>query len=93
MAESPGQPWVAGLACIPAWSGWMYLAMDTNMRTELILDALQLAVTQRQPRGVIHHSSRGGQYTSYAFGKRCQRAEFLPPSAAGALSGKMSKAA
>ena len=77
---------------IPTWSGWLYLAMvldvysrkvvgwamDTNMRTELILDALQMAVIQRQPRGVIHHSDRGSQYTSYAFGKRCQEAGIMP---------------
>ena len=55
--------------------GW---AMDTNMRTELILDALQMAVTQRQPSGVIHHSDRGSQYTSYAFGKRCREAGIMP---------------
>jgi putative transposase len=77
---------------IPTWSGWLYLAMvldvysrkivgwamDTSMRTELILDALQMAVSQRQPRGVIHHSDRGSQYTSYAFGKRCREAGIMP---------------
>jgi len=31
-----------------------------------------MALTQRQPQGVIHHSDHGCQYTSYAFGKRCQ---------------------
>ncbi len=91
-AEAPDQLWVADLTYIPTWSGWLYLAMvmdvysrkivgwamDTNMRTELILDALQMAVTQRQPRGVIHHSDRGSQYTSYAFGKRCQEAGIMP---------------
>ncbi len=91
-AEAPDQLWVADLTYIPTWSGWLYLAMvldvysrkivgwamDTNMRTELILDALQMAVTQRQSRGVIHHSDRGSQYTSYAFGKRCQEAGIMP---------------
>jgi putative transposase len=91
-AEAPNQLWVADMTYIPTWSGWLYLAMvmdvysrkivgwamDTNMRTELILDALQMAVTQRQPRGVIHHSDRGSQYTSYAFGKRCQEAGIMP---------------
>jgi hypothetical protein len=48
------------------------------MRTELILDALQMAVAQRQPRGVIHHSDRGSQYASYAFGKRCQQGGIMP---------------
>jgi putative transposase len=91
-AEAPDQLWVADMTYIPTWSGWLYLAMvmdvysrkivgwamDTNMRTELILDALQMAVTQRQPSGVIHHSDRGSQYTSYAFGKRCQEAGIMP---------------
>jgi len=91
-AHAPDQLWVADMTYVPTWSGWLYLAivldvfsrkiigwaMDTNMRTELILDALQMAVTQRQPRGVIHHSDRGSQYTSYAFGKRCQEAGIMP---------------
>jgi putative transposase len=91
-AEAPDQLWVADMTYIPTWSGWLYLAMvmdvysrkivgwamDTNMRTELILQALQMAVTQRQPSGVIHHSDRGSQYTSYAFGKRCQEAGIMP---------------
>ena len=91
-ADAPDQLWVADLTYVPTWSGWLYLAMvldvysrkivgwsmGTHMRTELILDALQMAVTQRQPRGVIHHSDRGSQYTSYAFGKRCPEAGIMP---------------
>jgi putative transposase len=91
-ADAPDRLWVADMTYIPTWSGWLYLAMvldvysrkvvgwamDTNMRTELILDALQMAVIQRQPRGVIHHSDRGSQYTSYAFGKRCKEAGIMP---------------
>jgi putative transposase len=91
-ADAPDRLWVADMTYIPTWSGWLYLAMvldvysrkvvgwamDTNMRTELILDALQMAVAQRQPRGVIHHSDRGSQYTSYAFGKRCREAGIMP---------------
>ena len=92
LAVESDRLWVADMTYIPTWSGWLYLAMvldvysrkvvgwamDTNMRTELILDALQMAVTQRQPRGVIHHSDRGSQYTSYAFGKRCKEAGIMP---------------
>ena len=37
-----------------------------------------MAITHRQPRGVIHHSDRGSRYTSYAFGKRCQEAGIMP---------------
>ena len=43
-----------------------------------LADALQMAVTQRQPRGVIHHSDRESQYTGYAFGKRCREAGIMP---------------
>ena len=52
--------------------------MDTHLRTELVLDALNMALAQRRPDGVIHHSDRGCQYTSYAFGKRCQEMGAMP---------------
>ena len=55
--------------------GW---AMETHLRTELILAALNMAITQRRPQAVIHHSDRGCQYTSYAFGKRCREAGVMP---------------
>jgi putative transposase len=42
--------------------------MATHLKTELVLDALHMALGQRQPRGVIHHSDQGSQYTSLAFG-------------------------
>jgi putative transposase len=45
---------------------------------ELILAALNMAITQRQPSAVIHHSDHGCQYTSYAFGKRCREAGVTP---------------
>jgi putative transposase len=91
-SEGPDRLWVADITYIPSWSGFLYLAivldvysrrivgwaMETHLRTELILQALQMAITQRQPSGVIHHSDRGCQYTSYAFGKRCQEAGVMP---------------
>ena len=62
-----------------AWSrrivGW---AMRTTLLTELVLAALEMAVRDRQPRGVIHHSDHGCQYTSLAFGARCQEAGVRP---------------
>ena len=45
--------------------------MATHLRTELVLDALDMALEQRRPQGVIHHSDQGCQYTSLAFGRRC----------------------
>jgi len=42
--------------------------MASHLRTELVLDALNMALWQRQPHAVIHHSDQGSQYTSLAFG-------------------------
>ena len=91
-ADGPDRLWVADITYIPTWAGFLYLAvvldvysrrivgwaMETHLRTELILQALEMALMQRQPAGVIHHSDRGCQYTSYAFGKRCREAGVMP---------------
>jgi putative transposase len=91
-AEGPNRLWVADITFIPTWSGFLYLAMvldvysrrvvgwamETHLRTELILAALEMALVQRRPKEVIHHSDPGCQYTSYAFGKRCQEAGVMP---------------
>ena len=64
---------------LDAWSrkvvGW---AMANHLRAELVLDALEMAVGQRRPKDVIHHSDQGSQYTSVAFGKRCGEAGVRP---------------
>ncbi len=52
--------------------------MATNLRTQLVLDALNMALRQRRPQGVIHHSDQGSQYTSIAFGSRCRVAGVRP---------------
>ena len=71
---------------VPTWTGFVYLAivldvfsrkvvgwaMANHLRTELVLAALNMAIGQRRPQGVIHHSDKGTQYTSLAFGKRCR---------------------
>ena len=91
-ADGPDRLWVADITYIPTWSGFLYLAMvldvysrrivgwsmETHLRTELILAALNMALTQRNPSAVIHHSDKGCQYTSYAFGKRCREAGVMP---------------
>jgi transposase InsO family protein len=46
--------------------------------TQLVLDALDMALWRRRPSGVIHHSDQGSQYTSLAFGKRCREADVRP---------------
>ena len=76
---------------VDAWSrrvvGWATLAphcvrrsagVANHLRTELVNDALEMAVRQRRPKGVIHHSDQGNQYTSLAFGKRCREANVRP---------------
>ena len=85
--------WVADITYIPTWAGFLYLAvvldafsrrvvgwsMANHLRTQLVLDALDMALWQRRPDGVIHHSDQGSQYTSLAFGKRCRDAGVRPP--------------
>jgi putative transposase len=64
---------------LDAWSrrvvGW---AMAMHLRTELVLAALNMALSQRRPEEVIHHSDQGTQYTSVAFGRRCREAGVRP---------------
>jgi transposase InsO family protein len=54
--------------------------MATHLRTEIVIDALQMAITRRKPAPglVVHHSDRGVQYTSLSFGKRLEDEGFLP---------------
>ena len=62
-------------------------AMANHLRAELVLDALEMAIGQRHPRGVVLHSDQGSQYTSVAFGMRCKEAGVRPspPAPAGAV--------
>src|SRR5712664_3897813 len=91
-AVGPDRLWVADITYIPTWAGFLYLAvvldvwsrrvigwaMATHLRTELVLDALNMAVAQRRPTTVIHHSDQGCQYTSITFGLRCREAGVRP---------------
>jgi len=88
----PDQLWVADITYIPTWAGFLYLsvvvdawsrrvvgwAMASHLRTELVLDALNMALWQRRPEAVVHHSDQGTQYTSIAFGLRCKEAGVRP---------------
>jgi putative transposase len=91
-AEGRDRLWVADITYIPTWSGFLYLAvvldawsrrvvgwsMAVHLRTELVLEALNMALWQRRPGEVIHHSDQGTQYTSIAFGLRCREAGVRP---------------
>ena len=86
VAEQPNRLWVADMTYVPTWAGFLYLAvvidvwsrrvvgwaMGEVMTTDLVLAALNMALAQRQPKEVIHHSDQGSQYTSIAFGERCK---------------------
>jgi len=90
--DAPDKLWVADITYIPTRGGFLYLAvvldafgrrvvgwaMTGHLRTELVLEALEMAIYQRQSQGVIHHSDHGAQYTSIAFGKRCREAGVRP---------------
>jgi len=91
-ADGPDRLWVADITYIPTWAGFLYLAvvldawsrrivgwaMETHLRTELVLEALNMAIWRRRPDSVIHHSDQGCQYTSIAFGRRCGEAGVRP---------------
>ena len=91
-ASGPDQLWVADITCVPTAAGFPYLAvvlgawsrkivgwsMANHLRAELALDAMEAAVGQRRPEGVIHHTGQGSQHTSVAFGKRCGEAGVRP---------------
>jgi putative transposase len=91
-ATTPNQLWVADITYVPTAAGFLYLAvvldawsrkivgwsMANHLRTKLVLDAMAMAVGQRRPKDVIHHSDQGSQYTSVASGKRCGEAGVRP---------------
>ena len=92
-AESPDRLWVADITYVPTEAGFLYLAvvldafsrrvvgwaMAGHLRTELVLDALDMAAQERNSDETIHHSDQGTQYTAIDFGQRC-RAEGVRPS-------------
>ncbi len=93
VANGPNQLWVADMTYIPTASGFLYLAVvldvwsrrivgwafSPRLATQIVLDALEMAVAQRGPvQDVIHHSDQGCQYTSIEFGKRCREAGVRP---------------
>jgi putative transposase len=87
--SEPNRLWVADVTYLPTWQGFLYLAvildafsrrvvgwsMASYLRTELVLDALEMALWNRRPEpGLVHHTDHGSQYTSLAFGRRCREA-------------------
>lgn len=83
MADITYVPTWAGFICLSvvpdAWSrrivGW---SMGYDLKAQLVIDAMNMAIGQRRPANVIHHSDQGSQYTSVAFGLRCKEAGVRP---------------
>jgi putative transposase len=92
-SEEPDRLWVADITYVRSKEGFVYLAfildacsrkvvgwsMATHLRTEIVVDALQMAIVRRKPSpGLVHHTDRGVQYTSLSFGKRLEDEGLLP---------------
>lgn len=91
-ATGINQLWVADMTYVPTWVGFIYLAVvidvysrkvvgwsfGERMTSELVIAALNMALHTRRPDSVIHHSDQGSQYTSIAFGKRCEEMGVKP---------------
>jgi putative transposase len=89
-AQRPNQLWVADLTYVATWSGFVYVALvidafsrylvgwqaARSLRTELVLDALEMAIWRRQAQleGLVHHSDRGSQYLSIRYTERLAEA-------------------
>jgi putative transposase len=89
LAAAPDRLWVADITYLRTWEGWLYLvavqdvfsrrivgwSMADHMRTELVSDALQMALARRRPApGLIWHSDQGSQFVSLAFGQQARAA-------------------
>jgi putative transposase len=90
-ADAPDRLWVSDITQHHTGEGWVYAAVvldvysrrvvgwsiADHLRTELVLDALDMARCRRKPAATIVHSDRGTQYTSWLFGNRLREAGLL----------------
>ncbi len=92
-AAAPNKIWTADITYVGTREGFLYLAfildvysrkvvgwsMANHLRTELVVDALEMALWRRRPgAGLIHHTDRGAQYTALSFGKRLEEVGIVP---------------
>jgi putative transposase len=92
-ATAPDRLWTADITYVSTDEGFLYLAfildaysrrlvgwaMESHLRTELVVDALQMALWRRKPApGLIHHSDQGVQYASLSFAKRLEQVGIVP---------------
>ena len=94
VADGPDEIWYGDITYIHTITGWVYLAtvidgfsrkvvgwsVAKNMRTELVTDALTMAIRNRRPEpgSVVFHSDRGSQYTSASFRDLCLSNGIIP---------------
>lgn len=90
-AEGPDQIWFTDITQHRAADGWVYCcavidafsrrvvgwSIADHVRSELVVDALEMARWQRRPQGTVVHADRGSQYTSWVFGHRLRAAGLL----------------
>lgn len=97
-AEHADKIWLTDITYIPTAEGWLYLAvvldlysrrivgwaMRDSLHRQLVIEALQMALTTRQPApGLVHHSDRGSQYASDDYQALLTKSEMV-----GSMSGK-----
>ena len=90
--DAPNRVWVADIAYIRTFEGWLYLAavmdlysrkiigwsMSKTMTTDLAIDALEMAIRNRRPsKGLMHHSDRGVQYACEAYQKLLKKHQLV----------------
>ena len=81
--------WASDIKHVSTWEGTLYLAsvidcfsrkvvgwsMRSDMQAELVVDALEMAISRRQPAGkLVHHSDQGSQYVALIFGQKLRKA-------------------
>ena len=86
---APNKLWAADITYVRTWEGWLYLAtvidcfsrrivgwaIEDHLRSELVVDALEMAVTRRRPEaGLVHHSDQGSQFVALVFSQRLESA-------------------
>lgn len=91
-ADAPNRLWLADITYVPTLEGWLFLAvvmdmysrkivgwsMRDDLKAELVVDALAMAVARRKPRpGLVHHSDRGSQFASLALGRTLRESELV----------------
>lgn len=91
-AAKPDETWVADITYVPTYEGWLFLAavmdlysrkivgwsMRDDLEAPLVVDAISMAISRRKPKaGLVHHSDRGSQYTSFAMGRTLRDSKIM----------------